>query len=315
MDGAVPPERQGGLPLSCSRAPEPPSGGHGPLRSSPSAHGRLPKAHRALQHPIFPRTPPRPHPVPQRDRAAVQDRVASASRERTVCLQAGLSRSRGEELRPTRDPSGGDTSKGLLTGLPEKRQPGVQLAAGAPQAASGAGPLGGGDAATAFRPEGPAPCVRQGATRRDPLQGRRWALGPPFPPRPRGRGPSIARSPAPSCPAPFGDTVPVARGPCVQSFQVGGRERTWVFVHWDSGRERGSCGTEAVHLLPDRVIYTGTHHSCCCQDDPSLGDEFCRCTQNVSPGPPGLGRGAAAGSVSPGVGELPDPRSGGPLVC
>uniref|UniRef100_UPI00063C16E1 gametogenetin-like n=1 Tax=Odobenus rosmarus divergens TaxID=9708 RepID=UPI00063C16E1 len=119
--------------------------------------------------------------------------------------------------------TGGDTSEGLLTGLPEKRQPAVRrlvLRKLCPVPALWV-------EETRRRHCGrrvlrPASCVRQGTTRGDPLQGRRWALGPPFPPRPRGRGPSIARSPAPSCPAPFGETVAVARGPGVQSFQVGG---------------------------------------------------------------------------------------------
>ncbi|XP_004406982.1 PREDICTED: uncharacterized protein LOC101379536 [Odobenus rosmarus divergens] len=117
--------------------------------------------------------------------------------------------------------TGGDTSEGLLTGLPEKRQPAVRrlvLRKLCPVPALWV-------EETRRRHCGrrvlrPASCVRQGTTRGDPLQGRRWALGPPFPPRPRGRGPSIARSPAPSCPAPFGETVAVARGPGVQSFQA-----------------------------------------------------------------------------------------------
>lgn len=162
---------------------------------------------------------------------------------------------------------------------------------------------------TAFRREGPASAKvpREGP----PFEASAGLCVLPFPPprRPRAQHRSVVSS---SRLAPFGEIMSGARGPCVQSFPVPGGERTWVFVHWDSGRERGSCGTEAVYLLPDRVIYTGTQHPSCCQDDPSPGDEFCRCTQNVSPGPPGLGCGAAVASVSRGVLGLPDPRSGGP---
>lgn len=142
----------------------------------------------------------------------------------------------------------------------------------------------------------------------------RPALGwrSPLSPTPRGAGPAVARPPARSCPAPPREIGPVARGRRVQSFSVRGRERTWGFVPSALGWRRGSCGTETVYLLPDRVIYTGTHSPSGCRDDPSPGEEFCRCTQNVSPGPPGLGCGAAAGSVSRGVARLLHWTSGAP---
>lgn len=272
-----------------------------PKRPRPAR--RLPKTHPGPRLPLLPA-------APQPDHSALQARVAAASREGAVGFPAGLSPRRGEEPRPPRGRER-EASEGLLTGLSEKRQPRARLVLCERRPVPA---LGAGHAAPASGRRAGGACVREGNASRDPRQGQRRALRTPSPPLPGGGGPGGARSPAPGCPAAFREIGAAARRPCGRSFRARGGERTRVFVHSDLGSERGSCGTQAVYLLPDRVTYTGTHHPSGCQDDPSPGDEFCRCTQNVSPGPPGLGCGAAAGSVSPGVRELPDPRPGGPLL-
>lgn len=101
-----------------------------------------------------------------------------------MCFQAGLSPSRGEELRPTRALEG-TLVRGYSRGY---RRSGSRACCWCSARCVRCRPFGW--RRRADRVPAGGSCVRKGTTRGAPLRGQRWALCPPFPPSPEAEGPA-----------------------------------------------------------------------------------------------------------------------------
>lgn len=258
-----------------------------------------------LQRPTLSSATPSSRPARKPDPAEVQDRVASAPKEGPAGFRAGLGPSRPEELGPNRALAG-KLGRGYSQ-LPEKRQPGVHLVlsklrpAPAPRADQ-TGPRG-------LPAGGSGACG--GTARRDPLPGRRWAR---------------SLSPVPHSPGVQG---PASLGPQLAAAgHLSAKSCLWPAVlacgHFKSAAEKGpgslsprTWGGGGAPAEPRPCtwcpigLFTLAHTALLvARTTPAPGTSFAGAPKMSPPRPPGLGCGAAAGSVSRGVADLPDLISG-----